>query len=90
VAVTLQVNIPDTPTDWVPPKQKTEQGEPNFVDVDNPGEWSQFVFHPEFGTTAPKQYKQHCMPTGAQPIPTNPAGKRTVEDWELIYKGWES
>ena len=69
VADTVMVNIPDTPTDWVPPTQKAEQGEPNFVDVDNPGEWSQFVFRPEFGTTAPKQYKRHCMPTGAQPVP---------------------
>jgi hypothetical protein len=83
------VNIPDTPTDWVPPRQRTEKGEPNFVDIDNPGGWSQFVVRPEFGTTAPKQYKRHSMPTGAQPVPKNPEGKRTVKDWEFFYKGWE-
>jgi hypothetical protein len=47
------INIPDTPSDWEPPSQKTEQGEPDFLEVDNPGDWSRFVFRPEFGTTAP-------------------------------------
>ena len=37
---TIHVNILDTPTDWQPPNQKVAQGEPNFIGVDNPGEWS--------------------------------------------------
>jgi hypothetical protein len=85
----IHVNIPDTPTDWQPPTQKVDKGEPAFVEVDNPGGWSQFVFRPEFGTTAPKQYKRHSMPTGAQPVPVNPDGKRIVDDWEFFYNGWD-
>jgi hypothetical protein len=85
----IHVNIPDTPTDWQPPAQKVDKGEPAFAEVDNPGGWSQFVFRPEFGTTAPKQYKRHSMPTGAQPIPVNLDGKRIVEDWEIFYNGWD-
>jgi hypothetical protein len=64
--IIVNINSPDTPTDWVPPSQKTERGKANFADIDNPGEWSQFVLYPEFATTAPKQYKRHSMPTGAQ------------------------
>jgi hypothetical protein len=85
----IHVNIPDTPADWEPPTQKVDRGEPVFAEVDNPGGWSQFVFRPEFGTTAPKQYKRHSMPTGAQPVPINPDGKRIVDDWEFFYNGWE-
>jgi hypothetical protein len=40
----IVINIPDTPTEWEPPSQKTVQGEPTFAEVDNPGEWSRFVF----------------------------------------------
>jgi hypothetical protein len=85
----IHVNILDTPTDWEPPNQKVEQGEPNFINIDNSGEWSQFVFQPEFGTNTPRQYKQHSMPTGAQPVPKNLDGKRIVKDWEFFYKGLE-
>jgi hypothetical protein len=88
-AVNPIIHIPDTPTDWEPPSQKIEQGEPNFAEVDNPGDWSRFVFRPEFGATAPKQYKRHSMPTGVHPVPKNPEGKRVVGDWEFHYKGWE-
>lgn len=86
----IVMNIPDTPPEWLPPTQKTEQGEPTFAEVDNPGNWSQYIFRPEFGTTAPKQYKRHSLPTGAQPVPANSEGKRIVEDWEFHYKGWEA
>jgi hypothetical protein len=67
----------------------TEQGEPDFAEVDSPGGWSQYIFRPEFGTTAPKQYKRHSWPTGAQPVLTNSQGKLIVENWEFHYKGWK-
>jgi hypothetical protein len=85
----IHVNIPDTPTDWQPPAQKVDKGEPVFAEVHNPGGWSQFVFRPEFGTTAPKQYNHHSMSTGAQPVPVNPDGKHTGDDWEFFYNGWD-
>jgi hypothetical protein len=53
-AVEIHVNIKDMPTDWEPLSQKTEQGEPKFAAVENPGGWSQYVFCPDFGTTAPR------------------------------------
>jgi hypothetical protein len=90
VSAPIVMNIPDTPPEWVPPTQKTEQGEPAFAEVDNPGGWSQYIFRPEFGTTAPKQYKRHSLPTGAQPVPANAEGKRIVDDWEFHYKGWDA
>jgi hypothetical protein len=88
--VTIHINIPDTPTDWMPPVQKTEKGEPTFAEVDNPGGGWQYIFRPEFGTTAPKHYKRHSLPTGAQPVPANPEGKRIIDDWEFHYKGWDA
>jgi hypothetical protein len=84
----VNIHIPDTPTAWEPPNRKTEQGEPIFAEVDNPGGSSQYIFHPEFGTTAPKQYKRHSLPTGAHPVPPkNPQGKHIVKNWEFHYKG---
>jgi hypothetical protein len=77
VPVVININIPDTPTDWMPPVQKTEKGEPTFAEVDNPGGWLQYIVRPEFGTTASKHYKRHSLPTGAQPVPANPEGKES-------------
>ena len=45
------VNIPGAPDDWIPPLPKTEAGEPPFEMVDNPGEWSQFTYRPQFGSS---------------------------------------
>jgi hypothetical protein len=69
--------------------QKTEQGEPKFAAVDNPGGWSQYLLCPDFGTTAPRQYKRHIMPMGGQPVPINLEGARIVGDWEFHYQRWE-
>lgn len=42
------VNFPMPPADWTAPPPKAEAGEPVFTSVDNPGSWSEFVFHPTF------------------------------------------
>ena len=39
---------PHTTIDWTPLPVKTHIGEPEFENVDNPGQWSEFTFHPVF------------------------------------------
>ena len=39
---------PSTPIDWTPPHVKTHLGEPELETVDNPGQWSDFDFLPDF------------------------------------------
>ena len=84
--VPANVTIPGTPSDWVAPAAKSAQGEPDFHLVDNPGNWSDFTFRPQFKTPS-GPYICHALPTGATPVPeTN--GKRVVGDWEFHYSGW--
>ena len=40
--------IPSEPDHWNAPMAKTDRGEPDFEDLENPGGWSQFVFRPTF------------------------------------------
>ena len=80
------VTIPGTPPDWVAPDPKTAQGEPDFTSVDNPGNWSDFTFRPQFKTPS-GPYICHALPTGATPVPEM-NGKRMVNEWEFHYSGW--
>jgi hypothetical protein len=49
--------IPGAPDGWIPPGPPTTflgyvpklDAPENFLDVDNPGRWSQFVFQPKYG-----------------------------------------
>jgi hypothetical protein len=78
------------PTDYEPPSQKTEQGKPDFAAVDNPRGCTQYVFRPEFGTTAPNNTNNTrgtVMPKDAQPVPINPEGKHIVGDWGFTIRG---
>ena len=45
-----EVSVFSEPADWsaTKPRTKTEVGEPQFSDVDNPGEWGQYTFRPKF------------------------------------------
>ena len=82
------IKIPGAPDNWSHPAAKTEQGEPSFENVDNPGGWSSFTFRSEYekgrGTG---DYKLHSFPTGASPVPLVD-GEIKVADWEFYYKGW--
>ena len=82
------IKIPGAPDDWSHPAAETEQGEPSFENVDNPGGWSSFTFRAEYekgrGTGG---YKLYIFPTGASPVPLI-EGERKVGDWEFYYKGW--
>ncbi len=84
----MAIPIPGTPPDWTPAARKVEKGEPAFIDVDNPGEWSNFVFRPEFKSTGTKMYVCHSLPTAAVPVPAKPDGTRIIGDWTFHYKGW--
>jgi hypothetical protein len=85
-AVFIDMKVPGTPDDWVPPQRKEDKGQPHFVDVDNPGDWSEYTFRPEFEKTGGR-YKRHVLPTGASPVPLV-NNKRELDDWEFHYKGW--
>ena len=82
------IKIPGAPNNWSHPAAKTEQGEPSFENVDNPGEWSSFTLWAEYekgrGTS---NYKLHSLPIGASPVPLV-YGKRKVADWDFYHNGW--
>ena len=78
--------LPQVPDDWVDPEPKTDQGEPIFKDVDNPGKRSSFGYRPVFGKD--KQYKYHALPTSCILVKENGDGKRMTEVWGLFYNGW--
>lgn len=82
------VSIPSPSSDWVPPPVKTEKGEPQFSEVDNPGKWSRFIFKPKFKKDG--QYLSHQLPTGAMPVPVGPDGKRRCGNWQFYYDGFKN
>jgi hypothetical protein len=49
----IDIKVPGTPDDWVPAEQKEDKGQPAFIDVDNPGDWSLYTFRPEFTKATP-------------------------------------
>ena len=86
------VKIQQPPKDYVPPRAQRERGgEPNFIDIDNPGEWPQYCYRPVFNNQdETSKYKHHCLPSGAMPVPENEDGERNVNGWEFHYKGWKN
>ena len=55
VDIDEDTKLPTQPTDWIPkPPDKTKK-EPDFVDVDNPGNWGPYTFVAKFVT--PKEEK---------------------------------
>jgi hypothetical protein len=92
--------IPGAPDGWIPPGPPTSflgyvpklDAPANFLDVDNPGRWSQFVFQPKYGqmnNRGPKVYVGHRTPAGAKVVPLNDDGVCKVNDWKFYYQGWE-
>ena len=82
------IKIPGAPDNWSHPAAKTEQGEPSFENVDNPGGWSSFTFQSEYGNGwGTGDYKLQSFPTRASPVPLVD-GEIKVADWEFYYNGW--
>jgi hypothetical protein len=79
---------PGPPDDWTRTAPKVDKGEPPFEEVDNPGNWSDFVFRPKFDRKKGLKYLYHCLPTGATVVPKNENGKRMVGEWEFHYDGY--
>ena len=82
------LKLPGPPTNWLAPSRKVAKGEPLFLDVDNPGGWDEFTYHPEFAPKGEKHYVRHVLLTGASPVP-EVQGKRAVGPWEFFYGGWK-
>ena len=86
--------VQKAPEDWEPPV-KRDNTQPDFGNLDNPGEGSDFIFRPCYtktgrGTTAQYKYVRHELPTGCTPVPKNTEGERVANGWNFYYKGWKS
>ena len=85
------MKIASVPDDWVTPKHNEERGEPEYINVDNPGEWDSFVFRPKFKKEKGEmKYNGHYLPSGCVPVPVNEDGHRKLGGWEFHYKGWQA
>jgi hypothetical protein len=85
-----EVKLSEPPADWVLERIKVEFAEPeSFIEVDNPGGWGQYTFHPKFHRQAKGKdikkghYSHHALPTGARPVPAGANGKREKAGWEF-------
>ena len=80
-------SIPKPPDDWIRPPMRAAANQLNFEDVDNPGEWNDYIFKPVFEKG---QYVRHELPTGCTPVPLDVNGERKVGGWNFYYGGWKS
>ena len=90
--IELQKYVPTPPISWTPDIPKTHLDQPLlFEDVDNPGDWLEYAYRPEFNTPAKGgKYKGHFLPTGATPVEVNADGNRICGGWTFHYSGWEN
>ena len=87
----LQQYIPSPPDGWKSEGRKIELNEPSFAELDNPGNWCEFAFRPEFNpSNKGGTYKGHFLPTGVRPVPLNENNERVISDWQFHYDGWKS
>jgi hypothetical protein len=75
--------VPGTPYDWVPPAAQVSKGGPEFKYINNPGEWSQFTYHPKFPNGT---FVQHSLPTGSSPVPPESEGNHKGGDWDFLTR----
>ena len=92
-----------SPPDDYERKAKKDSSEPDFEEVDNPGNWNDFIFRPIYDKVVSTQgaagrntnkaeykYKYHELPTGCTPVPADANGKRITGGWEFFYNGWNT
>jgi len=97
------------PAGWIPPcapdgwkPEARVRNQPEFKDIDNPGNWSEFTFRPKFTTflktikekgkekkVKVKEYRYHALPTGCTVVPKDKNGDRKIKDWTFHYQGWK-
>ena len=76
---------PTAPPDW---EHRMRANEPSFNTVDNPGNWSNYVYRAKFDKKG--RCKFHSQSTGVIPVSKNADGQRKIEDWYFFYQGWKS
>jgi len=82
------LKLPGALPNWSAPARKVAKGKPAFFDIDNPGDWDEFTYRPEFGPKGKEQYVMHVLLTGASPV-LEVDGKLAVGPWEFYYGGWK-
>ena len=85
----LKQFVPSIPETWTPDEKKAN--EPEFNEVDNPGNWNWYIFRPEFESQKQGgKYKGNFLATGATPVPLGVDGQsRSINKWNFYYNGWE-
>ena len=83
----MQISPYGAPEGWFPSVQ-VKKGEIPFDEVDNPGNWSNYTYHPVFHSKN-CHYLHHGMPSGATVVPINPTtGKYEAGGYEFFYNWW--
>lgn len=78
----MLAKVSRSPEEWkIPKKKDSNRNEPDFDKIDNPGNWSSFIFQPVYkkvgtGKDAKYTYIKHELPTGCTPITLDGDGKR--------------
>ena len=67
------------PDQWEPPTVKG--GQPNFTELDNPGDWPECCYCPSFKKDG--MYEGYNLPTGATPVPIS-IRKQTMNGWDFL------
>ena len=73
---------PLNPIDWTPPPFKTRLGEQEFETVNNPDQWIELTFHPDFAKVG-SIYKRHVPPTVVMPLSQDGNGTRRSNGLEF-------
>lgn len=81
------VKMPEKPEGWTPRPVDPSKGEPDFNEVDNPGNWSRYCFRPNFQKRG-GQFVKYQLPTLAQPCPLID-GVRKSNGWVFFYEDWQ-
>ena len=82
-----EIKITSAPPDFKPKARNESKGEPFLLNIDNPGNWLEYTFRPEFAKKDKGgSYTCHTLPSGAVPVPIKD-GKREAAGWEFHYKG---
>ena len=58
--------------------------QPEFSEVDNPGNWPEYCYRPKFKSTGKSNrpngpYEYHALPTGVTPVPQDDNGNRFLQ-----------
>lgn len=75
--LTFEENFPQPP----------QHGEPSFLGIDNPANWSPFIFKAKFNKQ--KEFTGYELPAGTKYCPMDGDGIRQSNGWKFHYGSWE-